>query len=237
MTDGEAGVLLQELRDARSRTLALVQDLQGGQWIGPELPIVNPPLWEIGHVAWFQEQWLLRHALARERLRPGVDELYDSAAIDHWDRWAVRLPTVADTLQYMQQVLDAVADALAARHRDNELAYYLRLATYHEDMHGEALCYTRQTLGYPAPQLGRPAPAAPAGGPLPGDAVIPGGTFWLGSPRTAAFVFDNEKWAHPVEVATFRLARAPVTEAEFAGFVDDGGYARRPLWSDDGWDW
>src|SRR5205823_12525221 len=50
-------------------------------------------------------------------------------------------------------------------------------------------------------------------------------------------VFDNEKWMHPNLVRPFRMARAAVTQAEFAGFVDEGGYARRELWSEAGWRW
>ncbi|MGM0559114.1 MAG: SUMF1/EgtB/PvdO family nonheme iron enzyme, partial [Myxococcota bacterium] len=66
---------------------------------------------------------------------------------------------------------------------------------------------------------------------------IPGGTFVLGAHKDEAFAFDNEKWAHEVELEPFSIARAPVTNAEFAEFVDDGGYAERDLWSDAGWAW
>jgi iron(II)-dependent oxidoreductase len=74
-------------------------------------------------------------------------------------------------------------------------------------------------------------------GPCPGDVDIPSGTYMLGGTRDLPFVFDNEKWAHPVQVRSFRIARAPVTNAEFAEFVDDGGYERRELWSESGWTW
>ena len=66
---------------------------------------------------------------------------------------------------------------------------------------------------------------------------VPGGEFLAGAPGDAPFVFDNEKWCHPVEVRPFRIARAPVTSLEFAQFVDDGGYARREHWTDAGWRW
>jgi gamma-glutamyl hercynylcysteine S-oxide synthase len=50
-------------------------------------------------------------------------------------------------------------------------------------------------------------------------------------------VFDNEKWGHQVEFAPFRIARTPVTNAEFADFVEAGGYGIREFWSDEGWAW
>jgi iron(II)-dependent oxidoreductase len=103
-------------------------------------------------------------------------------------------------------------------------------------MHVEALAYTRQTLGYARPEgLGRPA--AHGAGPWPGDVEVPGGHWRLGSTPADGFVFDNEKWAHEVGMAPFRIAKAPVTNAEFAAFVDAGGYRHREFWTADGWAW
>src|SRR5438093_1451216 len=93
----------------------------------------------------------------------------------------------------------------------------------------------RQLLG-PVLPIAYPPPALSSDGPPPrslgsievvgGDVEIPGGAFSLGSPRDLLFVFDNEKWAHPVEVQPFSISRAAVSQGEFAAFVDDGGYAR-----------
>ena len=69
------------------------------------------------------------------------------------------------------------------------------------------------------------------------DVEVPGRTFLLGAAPDAPFVFDNEKWAHPVEVAPFRIAATATTNAQFQAFVDDGGYEREELWSPAGWAW
>jgi iron(II)-dependent oxidoreductase len=139
----------------------------------------------------------------------------------------------------MEQVQEALLQRLPDRHPSSAETYFYQLTAFHEDMHGEALLYTRQTLGYPAPTLTAAGERREewCAGPLPGDVEVPGGTFLLGAPPDAPFVFDNEKWAHPVTVAPFRIARAPVTNAEFAAFVRDGGYLRREFWSEDGWCW
>lgn len=230
--------LISDLRDARVRLLALVEDLSDEDLRVPRLSILNPPLWEIGHVAWFQEKWTLRHLARRASIREDTDLLFDSAAIAHDTRWELALGSRERTLRYMADVLDAVEARLARREADPDDAYFHRLATLHEDMHAEALLYTRQTLGYSFPRSwpARATPAASAG-PLPGDVEVPGGVFELGAARGLPFVFDNEKWAHPVHVAPFRIARAPVTQGEFAEFVEAGGYERDEWWDEAGLQW
>src|SRR5262249_46814416 len=151
----------------------------------------------------------------------------DSAAVAHDVRWDLLLPTRAATLAYMADVLERVCEPLQRREPSPEEAYFLLLTLFHEDMHAEAFLMTRQTLGYPRPAALPDAP--PAAGPLTGDVAIPGGTFSPGASPADGFVFDNEKWAHPVELAPFAIARAPVTQAEFAAFVEDEGYGRPEL--------
>jgi len=230
------------LTDARARTLALVADLTDEQLIGPHLPIVNPLLWEIGHLAWFQEQWVLRRVGGGQTLLKNADSLYDSARVPHDDRWTLPLPSRTDTLRYMEQVLERILDRLAHIELNEEEIYFHRLVTFHEDMHAEAFTYTRQTLGYPSPPLVTPnagecSVGDEIGRPWPGDVEIPGGIYMLGGTLDLPFVFDNEKWQHPVRVRPFRIARAPVTNVDFAKFVDDGGYQRPELWSESGWAW
>jgi iron(II)-dependent oxidoreductase len=229
-------MVLDFVPEARQRSLDLVADLTDEQLLGPRLAIVNPLRWEIAHVAWFQEQWVLRHALGEPPIRPDGDALYDSSAVAHDTRWDLPLPTRAETLAYMRNVRDRVLDRLQREEPDPRLLYLALYTVFHEDMHDEALTYTRQTLGYPAPQRAADRRGAEAG-PLPGDASVPGGSFLLGATADEPFVFDNEKWAHPVQVAPFRIARSAATQGEFAAFVDDRGYARRELWSEAGWAW
>jgi iron(II)-dependent oxidoreductase len=229
--------LLEFIRDARARTLELVADLDDRQLRVAELAIVNPLDWECGHVAHFQERFALRDVDGRAPLLARGDALYDSIAIPHDARWKLELPSRADLRAYLAAVRDG-ALAMADRDLDADARYRQLLAVFHEDMHDEAFTYTRQTMGYPPPALTLPSEAVAAAGPLPGDAMVQGGTFALGAARDGAgFVFDNEQWEHPVELAPYRIARAPVTQAELAAFVEDGGYRRRELWDDEGWRW
>jgi len=189
------------IQDARARTLALIAGLDDVQLMGPRLPIVNPLRWEIGHAAYFYELWVLRHHGGEAPIRPDVDQLYDSMTIAHDTRWDLPLPSLADTLAYMRTVQERVCARLADGTDDPRRDYLAQYALYHEDMHTEAFTYTRQTLGYRAPAIGAAVPGvAPADRPS-GDAAIPGGAFLLGAAPADGFCFDNEQWAHPVEVS------------------------------------
>ena len=150
----------------------LVSDLTDEQLIGPRLTIVNPLRWEIGHVAWFQEFWVLRHLQHRQALFQEGDAVYNSAEVAHNTRWNLRLPSREGTLSYMNEILGWVLDGLSQGDPSPEEAYFYLLALFHEDMHAEAITYTRQTWPsgrrqcrgsqYPAPMKGKipvPCPA------------------------------------------------------------------------------
>jgi len=231
-----AAELAAQLREARARLLAVTEDLSSDQLMGPKLAIVNPVRWELGHVAWFHEYWTLRHSHGQAPLIERGDRLWDSSNVAHDTRWDLELPDRCGTLAYLADVLRRQEDHLARGDAGGDARYFYELSIRHEDMHIEALAYTRQTLGYGRPAaFDRPPPRS--AGPLPGDVDVPGGTWRLGVTTDEGFIFDNEKWAHAVEVAPFRIARAPVTNREFAAFVDAGGYRQRKFWSDAGWAW
>ena len=226
--------LVAQLREARHRTERLTEDLSSAELMGSYREIVNPVLWEIGHIAWFHEYWTLRHAARRAPLIERGDSLWDSSKVVHRTRWHLDLPDRAGTRQYMADVLAGQEELLSGSLSD-ETRYFYDLSIRHEDMHVEAQAYMRQTSSNAPPQ-GLGSRRHPLAGALSGDAAVPGGSWRLGS-EADGFVFDNEKWAHPVELAPFRIARAAVTNAEFAAFVDGGAYRRREFWCEAGWEW
>ena len=233
--------LVAELRATREYTHAVADGLGGMREFGPMLSIINPPRWELGHVGWFQEYWCLRRSApgryAPERgdpILPNADKIYNSATVPHDSRWSLPLPAFDATLRYRDTVLERLLERLAKR-CDEDDAYFARLAVRHEDMHAEAFHYTRQTLGYESPALAKRE--HPPGDLVAGDVDIAGGAFPLGAGSGDGFVFDNEKWSHPVVVAPFRMARAAVTNAEFAAFVEADGYRRAEFWNGEGWRW
>lgn len=235
----DPATLREWLLDARRRTRALTDDLEGACALGPRLPIVNPPLWELAHIAWFQEYWCLRFrngANPSASLIENADPLYNSAIAAHDTRWDLPLLPWPQMLGYQDAVLERVLERIARGSLDEELRYFLLLSIFHEDMHGEALFYTRQTLGYSRPPLELGAELRPIA-LARGDVTYAGGKLLLGASRGSGFAFDNECSAHEVIVAPFTLAAVPVTNAEYATFVEEDGYARDELWSDSGRGW
>src|SRR5258705_3995022 len=128
-------LLVENLREARQRTLQLVSDLDDIQMVGPRLAIVNPLCWEIGHVAWFEEYWLLRHVCGRPPILLDGDAMYDSARVAHDTRWDLKLPSKMDTEAYMTRVLDDVSEQFLANGVVNPecqktAEYFLSLALF-----------------------------------------------------------------------------------------------------------
>jgi gamma-glutamyl hercynylcysteine S-oxide synthase len=231
------GELADWIFDGCERALQLIEDLDDDQLVGPLLPTVNPLIWEIAHLAWFQELFVLRRACGHPPILEYGDALYDSGAIPHDTRWRLQFPSRKRTIEYMRMVAERVAEEVLRRDATDVVLHFARYTVHHYDMHTEALTYTRQNLGYTAPQLPgltclEPRPAA--GAAVSGDVKLSGGTLLLGATMGQPFAYDNEKWAHPVHVGPFSISATPVTQAQFAEFVEAGGYADHRWWSDGG---
>ena len=235
----EAQDLVSSLLDTRERELEVLAGLTEAQMLGLRDKTIEPPIWEMGHVGWFQEHWILRRLDQADPIWPRAYRLYDSFNIPNAERWELAFPTEPETLDYITGVLSCAVQRLAGRELSPQEIYFYRLAINHEDMHSETMVHIRQTLGYTQPAIAKTRPAPPVIDTdfEPHDVEIPGGAFMLGATPDMPFVLDNEKWAHPIEVAPFRISATPVTNAQYRAFVEAGGYQERSLWSDEGWAW
>jgi len=233
------------LRDARHYTLALYDALDAAGYGDaarvPRLPIVNPPLWELGHLAWFAEWFILREATGSSpgeaqghSLLARGDDWFDSSLVPHRTRWALDLPAPGALKTYCREVLDRILDRLASAPDTDEALYPYRLALAHEDMHGEALLYTLQTLGVAVPSS-LPLVSTRAG--AAGEVAFGGGSFLRGGGQARGFVFDNERAASTVRVAPLAIDAGLVSNAAYLDFVRDGGYQRGQYWSEAGRTW
>lgn len=234
--EGDAAVLADGLQAARRRTLELLDAYVAK--LGPQLTVpfsteLNPPRWEVGHVAWFYDFWLARnrhrhlglacppeHARSEGRL-PGADALYNSSAVAHSTRWGLPLPDLAATRAYLAAGLDESLALLKRTSGTPAELYFHRLSLFHEDMHAEAATYMAQALDIPLPPQLRPwerrlPPAT--------DLRLAATTWRLGY-QGPGFAFDNELIAHDLELAAFAIDSVPVSWRRFLPAVEAGAVA------------
>ena len=246
--------LAQALQSTRARTLGLMQAWQDAlpDLSVPPLSGMNPPLWEWGHIAWFQEWWTVRNRqrhwgtrsassgdLFEASLLPQADALYNSSEVAHDSRWALALPDLQQIRAYMAQVLQRSLDHLQALQdlqpsASDEALYFWRLVLQHEDMHNEASVYMAQDLGLALPPAlcwREPASGAAVAQEKPvgrsGGILVPAQVYTLGH-AGPGFAFDNECQAHPKALDAFEIDATAVTWARYLPFVQATGHALPP---------
>ncbi len=237
--------LADALQEARQYTLALFNCYAAaGLDVAarvPILPSINPPLWELGHIAWFAEWYVLREAESsdpvaaqRTSMLTKGDDWFDANTVAHRARWTLELPSAGALKTYCHEVLDRVLDKLSRVDNGHGALYPYRLALAYEDMRAEALVQGLQTLGLPLPeQLANYVIPTWA----QGEIRFPGGSIELGSAPESGFVFDNEKWAHAFHVPAFTMDSTLVVNAQYGEFIADGGYQKPQYWSAAGRRW
>ena len=251
MRSGGKGMLSLALMDARNHTLHLFAQyqnaLEASMYVIQAGPTVNPPLWELGHIGWFQEWWIARNMQCASgpacdpvhtrlaSIEPNADRWWDSTHVAHGARWQLDLPDANNIRAYLLETLEGTLDLLEKAADSDDALYFYRLCLFHEDMHAEALVYMAQTLGMkldaPMLQTFTPAPMA-----LREPLLIPACVWTMGT-DTCGFAFDNERPQHSVSVPEFEIDAQPVSWSQYVEFVDDDGYDREQLWSPEGWQW
>ncbi|AKJ28116.1 SUMF1/EgtB/PvdO family nonheme iron enzyme [Caldimonas brevitalea] len=210
----------------------------------PPTPELDPPLWLLGHLGWFQEYWVARnierhlgpYADARRprlaSIEPGADLWYDPAQTPRAGRWRASLPPPDTVRAYLVETLEATLDLLNHAEETDKGLYFFRLALFYEDMQGETLACMAHTLGLSVPALQWPQPIAER------SPIGFGAMRWqLGCDDGPGFVFDHEMGRHEVRVPEFEIDAQPVNWAQYAEFIEDGGYDEASWWSAEGWAW
>jgi len=245
----DPAVLLARLDDVDRRMRALVDGLTEEQREVPYERGINPPVWEMGHCAFFYEYFFLRRLYGHEPVMPGFDSVWDSFDIPHKERWTPGVvPGKDETDAYYEQVLGEVRTKVASFDRlPAEHSYLMQYVVAHQCMHLESLIWCRQTLGLPAPPYSEIEMAREEGdgdSPVESDDIeIPAGEYFIGktgsSPDDWAddFSFDNERPGFSAQIEAFGISPTLVTCGQYRDFVEAGGYDRDDLWSFGGQYW
>jgi iron(II)-dependent oxidoreductase len=230
--------LARELTGARDRTL-LLTDHDEPELLRQHTPLLSPLVWDLAHVGQQEDLWLLRHGDARRPglLPPDVERLYDAFTQPRAVRARLPLLPPVEARAFGREVRGRVLDRLDRLGVDDDGdPFDFAMVVSHEQQHDETMLQALSVRVGP-PLLGRGSPLPPGQPDVAGTSVlVPAGEFTLGvDPADEPFSLDNERPAHRVHVPAFRIGRVPVTNAEYAVFVADGGYANPQWWSDRGW--
>ncbi len=241
-TAAQIAAVQAELRAQRARTLALIAPLDATQLSTQHSPLQSPIVWDLGHIANFEERWAVDAVEVPATRRVRLDRLYDPEANPRRVRGTLGLPTPAEACRYLETVRARTEVGLARARFDGgdplvAAAYVYAMVAQHEAQHGETMLQTVQLIAdlVYEPEWRRDPPNAEIG-PTADMIAVPAGPFLMGTDDRAV-AYDNERPAHVVELAAYDIDATPVTNARYLAFVDDGGYRRRELWTADGWVW
>ncbi|MDX6480110.1 MAG: gamma-glutamyl hercynylcysteine S-oxide synthase [Gaiellaceae bacterium] len=220
---------------ARNRTLDLLAPCSDEQLCVQVSSLQSPLVWDFAHIGHFEELWLLRTVGGAEPLHDEHDDVYDAFAHERSERGELPYLPPAAARAFVDDVrvrslglLDRLAPNGDPLLQDG---FVFGLVVQHELQHIETMAQTMQLGGLPA-QIDPPPDVRASC-----EVALDGGRAVLGAGADEPWAYDNERPAHEVELAPFRIDRALTTTSDYLAFMGDGGYTERSLWSDDGWAW
>ncbi len=239
VTASSKEAIADRLTAARKRTLELIEPLDDEQLNRVYSPILSPLAWDLGHIANFEELWLVQTIGKREPLHGELGRFYD--AIENPRRSRGELPILrdaelraylADVRQRTLEVLDEVEITADAEDQLLREGFVYEMLIAHEQQHNETMLQLLMMVdGYELPpELGPSTDTPPPGPEMVG---VEAGAHTIGAPPTG-FAYDNERPCHDVELAAFEIDRAPVANGAYMAYVEETG-AQPPLyWERDG---
>lgn len=243
MTSSSKSAIAERLAEARTRTLELIQPLDDEQLNRVYSPILSPLAWDLGHIANFEELWLVQTIGAREPLHGDLGRFYD--AIENPRKTRGELPILrdaelraylADVRERTLEVLDEVDLAPDAEDPLLREGFVYEMLIAHELQHNETMLQLLQLVdGYGAEGLDLgPAPLPEASGSE--MVVIEAGEHEIGAPARG-FAYDNERPRHSVELASFEIDRTPVSNGTYIQFMEETGAVAPLYWERDDGGW
>jgi len=210
---------------------------------------MSPLVWDLAHIGNFEELWLLRQVAGAPAIDPGLDDMYDAFRHPRSNRPALPLLGPADARRYVADVRSRVVDVLATADLDGASrpddpqrrlltdGYVYAMVVQHEHQHDETMLATLQLMGPPGYRpISAPTPAGAVGAAVPAEVEVPAGPFTMGT-DDHVWAYDNERPAHVVDIAAFRIDTVPVTNRAYVEFIEDGGYDAPRWWGEAGWAW
>jgi iron(II)-dependent oxidoreductase len=228
-----------ELEAVRARSLGLLDPVPEPDLIRQHSPLMSPLVWDLAHVGNYEEIWLLRTIAGLPSKNPQLDDIYDAFKHARKERTRLKLLDPKQSRSYISDIRGMVLDTLETIELDpvNPLladGYVYGMVIQHEHQHDETMLATLQLRKGEYPRVEQPQPP---GGSIPvKEVLVKGGLFPMGT-DVEPWAYDNERPAHMVDVPSFWIDTAPVSNARYVEFIEAGGYDERRWWSDQGWNW
>ncbi len=237
LSAANAAEMVEALQEGRERTLALVQSVSDADLARVHSDPMSPLVWDLAHIAAFEDLWLTHRWGERGLLRPDLAAVYDAFESPRVVRNELPLLGPAAARRYLADVRRRTLEVIDERGIGDGTLHEMVLR--HEHQHNETMLQTLQLACLadyePAGVQTAPEPPGPS---LTGLELveIPAGECTIGAPADG-FAYDNERPRHSAVVPAYQIGLTPVTNAAYAAFVHDGGYQRREWWSEQGWAW
>ncbi len=230
--------VLDDLQEARERTLSLVDPVSDDDLVRVHSPLMSPLVWDLGHIAAFEDLWLAHRFGERPMLRPELIDVYDAIETPRANRGDLPFLGPVAAREYLEAVRARTVDVLHDLGTGD--GTLVELVIRHEHQHNETMLQTLELArlgGYEAARAVSPEPGSSVAELTGLEMVeVPAGPCTIGAPAEG-FAYDNERPLHRTDIRGYLIGHTPITNATYLTFVEGGGYERREWWSDEGWAW
>jgi iron(II)-dependent oxidoreductase len=227
-----AAMAIEALHEARARTLALVAAVSDADLERVYSSLMSPLVWDLGHIAAFEDLWLVHRFGGRELLRKDLADVYDASETPRAHRGDLPFLRADAARDYLAEVRERTLEVIAER----GVSEVHEMVVRHECQHTETMLQTLQLARLRSYEAA-PLPSAPDPAFTGLEFIeVPAGECVIGADGDG-FAYDNERPRHRTDTREYLIGRTPITNATYLTFVEGGGYERREWWSDEGWAW
>ena len=232
----QAAAVIDALDESRERTLTLVESISDEDLEKVHSTLMSPLVWDLGHIAAFEDLWLVHRFGGRPLLHDDLADVYDAFETPRSGRGT--LPFLRPDLarEYLAEVRARTLEVIAERGAADVHEMVIR----HEQQHNETMLQTIQLARLERYELATLVGSHSLNGSGPPTGLelieIPAGPCTIGA-GPDGFAYDNERPRHRTDVRAYRIGTTPITNASYLTFVEGGGYERREWWSAEGWAW
>lgn len=234
-------VLLTAVDSVFASCVMLLDAFDASEWQQQYHPDLSPVGWHIGHMAFIESYWLREQVLGDNSNTEYAKHLYFPWLSEKTSR-GQRLPdkhchiaecqeTHRQNLALYQMLVESGCEHELLR--DDYLAWFL---LQHHAQHRETLHYVLQQYQLQLDHRFTVREPLQPTVPHRPDLQLDETTFRLGH-EAGPVPYDNELPAHTVQIAPCRIASGQVSNSDYLGFMEDGGYQRQEHWSTRGWAW